>query len=167
MNITLRCRGSKREQAKPPSCAARRRPRRRAGCRGDRTKAALNAPGRPNRPHCYSAATLVLDDLCQAGAAPPRRATGAFLLSVVGESGFQVEQVRRGQVEGVRAVVTRRRPVSQPVSPAPCSVRRRTLARHRHRTSSRSRISVARSALSASVSRQAQPSRPPKSSRPR
>jgi hypothetical protein len=53
MNITLRCRGSKREQARPPICAAERRAHRRAGCRGDQSNAALNARVRPNRWHSY------------------------------------------------------------------------------------------------------------------
>jgi hypothetical protein len=76
MNITLRCRGSKREQARPPICAAGRRAHRRAGCRGDQSNAALNAPVRPNRQHSYRCRGSCSWS-CQAGAAPPRRATSA------------------------------------------------------------------------------------------
>ncbi|MET4175335.1 hypothetical protein ABIA95_008769 [Bradyrhizobium sp. LA8.1] len=75
----LRCRGSKREQARPPICAAGRRAHRRAGCRGDQSNAALNACVRPNRQHSYRSADLVLVGPCQAGAAQPRRATSASL----------------------------------------------------------------------------------------
>src|SRR6266567_9537527 len=84
-----------------------------------------------------------------------------FFLSVVGELGFHynaverallVERGRRGRVEAVRAVVAAGA-VSQPMSTTPRSVCCRTLARHRHWTSSRSRISAARSAHLASVSR--------------
>ena len=77
MNITLRCRGSKREQARPRICAARRA-RRRAGCRGDQSNAALNARVRPNRPHGYRCRGSCSCRPCQAGAAPPRRAAAAF-----------------------------------------------------------------------------------------
>jgi hypothetical protein len=63
------------------------------------------------------------------------------------------EQGRRGCAEAVRAVVAAGGSIAthdpQRLVPACC----RTLARHRHWTSSRSRISVARSALSASASR--------------
>jgi hypothetical protein len=51
MNITLRCQGSKREQAKPPICAARRRTHRRAGCRCDQTKCCIKRTRSPNSPH--------------------------------------------------------------------------------------------------------------------
>ena len=109
MNITLRCRGSKREQARPPICAAGRA-RRRAGCRCDQSNAALIAPVRPNRQHSY-------------------RCPG-FFLSVVGELGFHynaveravlVERGPRGRVEAVHAVVAVGA-VSQPMSTAPRSV---------------------------------------------
>ncbi len=161
MNITLRCRGSKREQARPPICAAGRRAHRRAGCRGDQSNAALNARVRPNRQHSYRCRGS-----CSCRPLPSRRRTTSsrhqrFFLSVVGELGFHdnaverallVERGRRGRVEAVRAVVAAGA-VSQPMSTAPRSVCCRTLARHRHWTSSRSRISVARSAHLASVSR--------------
>jgi hypothetical protein len=160
MNITLRCRGSKREQARPPICAAGRRAHRRAGCRGDQSNAALNARVRPNRQHSYRSA-----DLDSGRPLPSRRRTTSsrhqrFFLSVVGELDFHynaverallVERGRRGRVEAVRAVS----PPGQYRSPCPQRRVRccRTLARHRHWTSSRSRISAARSAHLASVSR--------------
>jgi hypothetical protein len=84
MNITLPCRGSKREQARPPICAARRRAHRRAGCRGDQTNAALNARVRPNRQHGYRCRGSCSCRPCQAGAAPPRRAAGAFFFVLWG-----------------------------------------------------------------------------------
>jgi len=77
MNITLPFRGSKREQARPPICAARRRARR-AGCRGDQTNAPLNARVRSNRRHGYRYPGSCACRPCQAGAAPPRRAAGDF-----------------------------------------------------------------------------------------
>jgi hypothetical protein len=130
MNITLRCRGSKREQARPPICAAGRRAHRRAGCRGDQSNAALNARVRPNRQHSYRSA-----DLDSGRPLPSRRRTTSsrhqrFFLSVVGELDFHynaverallVERGRRGRVEAVRAVVAARA-VSQPMSAAPRSV---------------------------------------------
>ena len=78
MNITLRCRGSKREQARPPICAARRRAHRRAGCRGDQTNAALNARVRPNRQHVYRCRGSCSCRPYQTGAPPPRRTAGIF-----------------------------------------------------------------------------------------
>jgi hypothetical protein len=86
---------------------------------------------------------------------------GAFFLRVVRELGPlhrrrtrpPREQDRRGCAEAVRAVVATGGSIAthdpQRLVPACC----RTLARSRHWTSSRSRISVARSALSASASR--------------
>jgi hypothetical protein len=77
-------------------------------------------------------------------------------------------------LSGVDAVA--RKPCAQWSPPgqyrSPCPQRRgsvccRTLARRRHWTLSRSRISAARSAHLASVSRPGQQSRPPKSSGPR
>jgi hypothetical protein len=172
MNITLRCRGSKREQARPPICAARRRAHRRAGSRGDQTNTALNARVRPNRPHGYRCRGSCSCRPCQASAARSRRAAGAFFsvswaswASTTSPSNAPSSLSRVDAVEWKPcAQWSPPGPVSQPMSAAPCSVCCRTLARHRHWTSSRSRISVARSELSASVSRQAQPSRPPKSS---
>lgn len=130
MNITLRCRGSKREQARPPICAAGRRAHRRAGCRGDQSNAALNARVRPNRQHSYRCRGS-----CSCRPQPSRRRTTSsrhqrFFLSVVGELGFHynaverallVERGRRGRVEAVRAVVAAGA-VSQPMSAAPRSV---------------------------------------------
>jgi hypothetical protein len=175
MNITLRCRGSKREQARPPICAAGRRAHRRAGCRGDQANAALNARVRPNRQHSYRSA----DPDSGRPLPTPRRTTSSrhqrFFLSVVCELDFHnnaverallVERGRRGRVEAVRAVVAARA-VSQPMSGAPRWVCCRTLAQHRHWTSSRSRISAARSAHLASVSRPSNRIAPPKSSKPR
>ena len=87
---------------------------------------------------------------CQASA-PPRRAAGAFFLRVVGELDFHyiaverallVEQGRRGRGEAVRAVVAAG-PVSQPKN---CGGLFSVLSDIGTRFS-RSRISVARSAL--------------------
>ena len=77
MNITLRCRGSKREQARPPICAAGRRAHRRAGCRGDQSNAALNARVRPNRQHSYRCRGSCSCRRLPSRRAPPRRATSA------------------------------------------------------------------------------------------
>lgn len=74
MNITLRCQGSKREQARPPICAARRRAHRRASCQGDQTNAALNARVLPNRPHGHSCRRSCFCHPYEAGAVPTRRA---------------------------------------------------------------------------------------------
>lgn len=81
MNITRRCRGAKREQARPPICAARRRTHRRAGCRSNQTNAGLIACVGPNRPRGYRCSGTVLVGPCQAGAAPPRRAAAFFSVS--------------------------------------------------------------------------------------
>lgn len=93
MNITLRCRGSKREQARPPICAAGRQAHRRAGCRGDQCNAASNARVRPNRQHSYR---------CRGSCRPlprRRRTTSSrhqrYFLSVVGELGFHYIAVER------------------------------------------------------------------------
>jgi hypothetical protein len=91
MNITLRCRGSKQEQARPPICAARRRS---AGYRGDQTNAALNARVRPSRPHGYKCRDLVLAALAKLAPhhlVAPRR----FFLRFVGELGFHYIVVER------------------------------------------------------------------------
>ena len=150
MNITLRCRGSKREQARPPICAARRRAHRRAGCRGDQSNAALNARVRPNRQHSYRCRGSCSCRPCQAGAAPPRRATGAFF-SVSWASWASTTSPSNAPSSLSRVDAVERKPcaqwsppgpVSQPMSAAPCSVCCRTLARHRHWTPSRSRISA-------------------------
>jgi hypothetical protein len=169
MNITLRCRGSKREQARPPICAAGRRAHRRAGCRGDQSNAALNARVRPNRQHSYRCRGS-----CSCRPQPSRRRTTSsrrqrFFLSVVGELGFHynaverallVERGRRGRVEPC----AQWSPPGQYRSPCPqrrvrCVVGK--LARHRHWTSSRSRISAFGVGLAPG-----QQSRAPKSSQP-
>ena len=158
MNITLRCRESKREQARPSICAARRRAHRRAGSRHDQTNAALNARVRPNRPHGYRCRGSCSCRPCQAGAAPPRRAAGAFFSVSWASWASTISPLSR--VDAVE-----RKPCAQwsppgPVSqPKNCSGLFSVLSDIGTRFS-RSRISVARSALSASVARQAQPSRP-------
>ncbi len=77
MNITLRCRGSKREQARPPICAARRRAHRSRRLSG-RSHQCCSKGVRPNRPHGYRCRGSCSCRPCQAGAALPRRAAGAF-----------------------------------------------------------------------------------------
>lgn len=153
MNITLRCRGSKREQARPPICAAGRRAHRRAGCRGDQSRAALNAPVRPNRQHRIDPRILFLSTPTRP--APHHLVAPPALLPQCREHAVErallVEWSTRSS--GSRARSGRSRALSQPMSPAPRLVCCRTLARHRHWTSSRSRISAARSAHLASVSR--------------
>ncbi len=72
----VRCRGSKREQARPPICAAGWRAHRCAGCRGDRSNAALDARVRPDRQYSYGCRGSCSGP-CQAGAAPPGRAISA------------------------------------------------------------------------------------------
>jgi hypothetical protein len=153
MNITLRCQGSKREQARPPICAAGRRAHRRAGCRGDQSRAALNAPVRPNRQHRIDPRILFLSTPTRPAphhlVAPPALLPQCHEHAV--ERALLVEWSTRSS--GSRARSGRSRALSQPMSPAPRLVCCRTLARHRHWTSSRSRISAARSAHLASVSR--------------
>jgi hypothetical protein len=172
MNITLPCRGSKREQARPPICAARRRAHRRAGCRGDQTNAALNARIRPNRPHGYRCRGILFLSPLPSWRRTTSSRRRRFFLSVVGELGFHYVAVNAPSSLS-RVDVVERRPcaqwsppglVSQPMIRSalfsvltdigtPSSLNVRQVA-----------ISVALSALSASVSHQAQPSRPPKSS---
>jgi hypothetical protein len=164
MNITPHCRGSKRGQAtRPPIYAARRRAHRRAGCRDDQTNAALNARVRPNRPHGYRCRGSCSCRPCQAGAAPSRRAAAAFFLRVVGELGFRyiaverallVEQGKCGRAEAVRAVVIARASIAAHVYSALFSVLS-DIGTPSSLDFHRSRISLARPALSASVSRQA------------
>jgi hypothetical protein len=99
MNITLRCRGSKREQARPPICAARWRPHRRG----------------PIGRTVVDAADLILVALTKL--APHHLVAGALILRVVGGFGFHhiavdrallIELGRRGRAEAVRAGGRRR-----------------------------------------------------------
>lgn len=111
MNITLPCRGSKREQARPPICAARRRALRRAGCRDDQTNAALTHAFGPIGRTAIDAADLVLVALAKLAphhlVAPP-----ALFLRVVGDLGFHYIAVERALlVEQVDAV--ERKPCAQ------------------------------------------------------
>ncbi len=120
MNITLRCRGSKRKQARPPICAARRRAHRRAGCRGDQTNAALNARVRPNRQHGYRCRGSCSCRPCQAGAAPPRRAASAFF-SVSWASWAPTKSPSNAPSSLSRVDAVERRPGAQWSPPEPIS----------------------------------------------
>jgi len=172
MNITLRCQGSKREQARPPMCAARRRAHRRAVCRGDRTNAALNARVRANRPQGYSCRGSYFCRPYRAGALPTRRAAGHFF-SVSRASWTSTTSPSTRPFLLSRTDAVEQKPWAQwspPVPVSQCMIHSAFLKCivgrwHAIVISSRSRIGVTRSVLSTSVSRQAQASRPPKSSR--
>jgi hypothetical protein len=120
MNITLRCRGSKREQARPPIRAARRQAHRRAGCRGDQTNAALNARVRPNRPHDYRCRGSCSCRPCQAGDALPRRAAGAFF-SVSWASWASTTSPSNAPSSLSRVDAVERKPCAQLSPPGPVS----------------------------------------------
>jgi hypothetical protein len=103
-----------------PICAARRRAHRRAGCRGDQTNAALNARVRPNRPHGYRCRGSCSCRPCQAGAAPPRRAAGAFF-SVSWASWASIISPSNAPSSLSRVDAIERKPCAQWSPPGPVS----------------------------------------------
>jgi hypothetical protein len=107
MNITLLCQGSKRERAKRPISAARRRAHCRAGCRGDQTDATLNARIRPKRPEGYRCRGACSCRSCEASASPPRPSPTLFF-RVVSELDFHYIAVERAflVVQGRRGLVS-------------------------------------------------------------
>jgi hypothetical protein len=121
MNITLLCQGSKRERAKPPISAARRRAHCRVDCRGDQTDATLNARIRPKRLEGYRCRGACSCRSCEASASPPRPSPTLFFRVVseldfhyiAVERAFLVVQGRRGRA-AVRAVAAAGGLVSQP-----------------------------------------------------
>ncbi len=77
MNITLRCRGSKREQARPPICAARRRHTVAQAVEAVRPMLHY-ARVRPSRPYGYRCLGILFLSPLPRCAASLRRAAGAF-----------------------------------------------------------------------------------------
>lgn len=117
MNITLRCQGSKREQAKLPICAARRRTPRRAGCRGDPTKCCVECTRSLIVRTVVDPADLFLPSF-QAGAAPPRRAAGAFA-SVLGASWASTTSPSNAPSSLSRVDAVKQKPCAQRPPPVP------------------------------------------------
>lgn len=137
----------------------------------DQTNAALNARVLPNRPHGDRCRGSRSCPPCQTGAAPTRRAAGTFFPPCRGRVGLSNTSRSNTPSSLSRGDAGERKPCAQWSSPgpvsqpgAPCSVCCRTLARHRHWPSSRSRISVAISAFGVGLARRATESAPKSSS---